>query len=121
MGEAALDFGIDAARGHDPWPLRLAQRAFAAVLDQAQHHGGFGVGGLRATARAALSALSADDRGLFEDWLSVQLATRPATMPSNQLGILATIDTPLAGAVRQRIPRARARIVDRPPVMEVAA
>jgi hypothetical protein len=121
MGEAALDFGMDAANGHDPWPLRLAQRAFAAALDQARHHGGFGIGALRAAAQTRLSALSADDRGLFEDWLSVQLVTTPVATPSNQLGVIAMIDSVLAGAVRQRMPRTLARLANRPAAMDVAA
>jgi hypothetical protein len=99
----------------------LAQRAFAAVLDQARHHGGFGVSGLRAAAQIRLSALSADDRGLFEDWLSVQLVTTPVASPSTLLGVLAMIDAVLAGAVRQRMPRTLARLAGRAAAMDVAA
>jgi len=102
MGDAALNLAVVATQNEASWPLRLAQQAFALLLDDSRRHGGFRVGGRRGVARHALSAVSADDRGSLERWLALQLLTAPATMAIDSLGVLARVDTPLAGAVRAR-------------------
>jgi hypothetical protein len=110
MGEAALNLAIPAQYGPDHWPLRLAQQAFAAVLEERPRHDRFGRAALRSAARAALSALSGDDRGLLERWLTLQWVTLGAKRPSVSLATLASIDPALAAAVRQQRPRVRARL-----------
>lgn len=57
------------------WPLRLSQRAFAALLEaQRRLAGEFRLAQLRAAAQRTLSALSADDRTRLSRWLSLLLA-----------------------------------------------
>ncbi|WP_139224963.1 hypothetical protein [Dokdonella immobilis] len=94
----------------DRWSLRLAQQAFAAVLDERPRHGRFRRAALRTAARAALSALSGDDRGLLERWLTLQWVTLGASGASLSLSALASIEPALAAAVRHQLPRMRARL-----------
>ena len=110
MGEAALNLASPARYNPDHWPLRLAQQAFAAVLEEHPRHDRFRRAALRSAARAALSALSVDDRGLLERWLTLQWLTLGATRPSMGLATLASIDPALAAAVKQQRPRIRARL-----------
>jgi hypothetical protein len=110
MGEAALNLANPGQDEPDHWPLRLAQQAFAAVLEERPRHGRFRRAALRAEARAALSALSGDDRGLLERWLTLQWVTLGASRPSMNLSALASIEPALAAAIKQQRPRVRARL-----------
>jgi hypothetical protein len=105
MGEAALELGFGAGNAPDTWRFRLAQQAYAALLEHSDRLGSFRVAALRASARTALSALSVDDRGLLERWIALQLATSLAVSASNHLGTLATVDTVLAASVRAKLPQ----------------
>lgn len=110
MGEAALNLASPAQYDPDHWPLRLAQQAFAAVLEGHPRQDRFRRAALHSAARAALSALSGDDRGLLERWLTLQWVTLGAGRPSMGLATLASIDPALAAAVKQQRPRIRARL-----------
>jgi hypothetical protein len=57
--------------------LRLAQRAFAGLID-ARDAGELGDARVRAAARRTLSALSADDRPRLVEWLALVIATHGA-------------------------------------------
>ena len=105
MGDAALNLALPAGLHEMSWPMRLAQQAFALLLEDSRRHSGFRVGSRRAVARAALSAVSVDDRGPLERWIALQLLTAPAGTTRDSLGVLATVDTPLAAAVRAQLPR----------------
>ncbi|MEP6882344.1 MAG: hypothetical protein ABI866_10150 [Dokdonella sp.] len=105
MGEAALDLSFAAGNAPGTWCFRLAQQAFAALLENSHRHGSFRVAALRGSARTALSAVSGDDRGLLESWLALQLATSRAKLASNSLGTLATVDLSLAASVRLKLPQ----------------
>jgi hypothetical protein len=105
MGDAALNLAVPAVHNEASWPMRLAQQAFALLLEDSQRHSGFRVGARRASARAALSALSVDDRGPLERWLALQLVTSGANEATESLGVLATVDALLAAAVRAHLPR----------------
>ena len=83
----------DAASSAASLGLRLAQRAFAACIEDATSHGAngraFHAARLRSMARRTLSALSADDRSKLDRWLSLQFATAFAldsTFASRWLG-----------------------------------
>lgn len=103
MGDAALDLAVVATQNEASWPLRLAQQAFALLLEDSRRHSAFRVSGRRGVARDALSAVSGDDRGPLERWLALQLLTVPSTVAVDSLGVLAMVDAPLAGAVRARL------------------
>lgn len=121
MGDAALNLAFPAAPTGPAWPFRLAQQAFAALLEESRRHSSFRVGARRANARNALSALSVDDRGPLERWLTLQLVTSEAAEATNSLGVLATVDALLAAAVRAQLPRCVAQL-DRPsPDLHAAA
>ncbi len=113
MGEAALDLSFAAGSTPGSWCLRLAQQAFAALLEESHRLGSFRIAALRASARAALSAVSVDDRGPLEAWLALQLATSRADLASNSLGTLATVDLALAASVRLKLPQVLSALVDR--------
>ena len=76
--------------------LRLAQRAFAALIDHQSGHRGSAQAWrgaqLRSLAQRTLPALSADDRADLARWLALQFAVRDADPGSCQL---ARIDTTL--------------------------
>ena len=83
------------------WPLRIAQRAFAALLENATPHeaahAAFRAAQLRSIARRTWSTLSADSQARLARWLTVQLATAP---PRDAAGhALARIDAALAATV----------------------
>lgn len=110
MGEAALNIGFSRAVGLDQWPLRLAQQAFSLLLENSSRPSSFRIAALRTSARAALSALSVDDRGLLERWLALQLATNRPESASKGLAALATVDGLLAAGVRTQWPQVLARL-----------
>jgi hypothetical protein len=90
------------------WPLRLAQQAFASVLDRREHAGSFAAASRRQGARQALSALSMDDRGPLERWLALQLITITEDRTRDALAALGSIDALLAAAVRAQLARSDA-------------
>ena len=104
MGEAAL--ALDHASADDPygWGLRLAQQAFAALLDDGQQPANFRLAALRASARARLITLSAVDRGRLQCWLALQIATGSASSASKCLDTLSTVDAPMSASVRVDLP-----------------
>ena len=105
MGDAALNLALPAGLHEMSWPVRLAQQAFALLLEDSRRHSGFRVAPRRSVARKALSAVSVDDRGPLERWLALQLLTAPADTANDSLGVLATVDTALAAAVRANVAR----------------
>lgn len=96
-GAPACERAGDAAS----WPLRMAQRAFAALLDQAPHRttsaGTFRSAQRFAAARRTLSALSADDHARLVRWLAVQIGT--TAEGAQAVGRLARVDAVLAAGV----------------------
>jgi sulfate adenylyltransferase subunit 1 (EFTu-like GTPase family) len=89
-------------------PLRLAQRAFAAVLEKshAKDGGAFHAAQLRQAARRTLSALSADDHARLSRWLALQLAS-DARNTNAATGALVRVDALLAAAVGAALVHAR--------------
>lgn len=110
MGEAALNIGFSGAGGLQQWPLRLAQQAFSLLLENSSRPSSFRIAAVRTSARAALSALSVDDRGLLEHWLALQLATNRPESASKALAALAAVDALLASVVRAQWPQAQASL-----------
>ncbi|MEO7934790.1 MAG: hypothetical protein ABIR27_00875 [Dokdonella sp.] len=121
MGEAALDLSFITGKTPSSWCLRLAQQAFAALLENSHRLGSFRVAALRTSARTALSAVSVDDRGLLESWLALQVATTRANLASNSLGTLATVELALAASVRLKVPKVMSTLVVRPHGTTIAA
>lgn len=77
--------------------LRLAQRAFAAVLEapwRTPAEADFQTAASRRAARRALSALSADDHPRLLRWLALQVAASAPGLPA-----LARVDPRLAARV----------------------
>lgn len=103
MGDAALDHASEVGLAHASWSMRLAQQAFAQLLEDSARHSGFRVGARRTLARKTLSAMSVDDRGLFERWLSLQVLCAPTARATESINVLATVDAALATAVRSRL------------------
>jgi hypothetical protein len=92
------------------WPLRLAQQAFAGLFEEEGRVRSFRTPAAHALARARLSALSVDDRGLLDRWLSLQLGSTHARRRAQGLSVLNAIDLRLAAAVRKRLPQAQASL-----------
>lgn len=82
-------------------PLRLAQRAFAALIEDlsrdASRHAEIHLARLRSQARRTLSALSADDQQQIARWLALQFASGDACDQASQW--LARVDAPLAAGI----------------------
>ena len=91
--------------------LRLAQRAFAAVIDNASSkgadHGTFRGAQLRRAARRTLSALSADDRPRLNRWLFLQLAAGVAPDSARASRWLARMDARLGANIGTTIAQVR--------------
>ena len=91
--------------------LRLAQRAFAAFIDDAAQDradaNAFRAAQLRSTARRTLSALSADDQPRLTRWLTLQFAAGVA--PNNIVASrwLARVDARLGANIITAIARTR--------------
>jgi hypothetical protein len=104
---AAASNAADAAAATE-WPLRIAQRAFAALLEYAPaaHADGeaFRAARLRRSARRTWSALSADSQALLLRWLTVQLATRASERGARAI---ARIDAALAANIAAALARVR--------------
>jgi hypothetical protein len=101
-------------------PLRLAQRAFAALIEEparnaARNHAEFRFAQLRSAARRTLSALSADDQACLARWLALQFVSAAASSPH-----LARVDTTLAANVDGSLELLRERFFA-PRSREVAA
>ena len=101
-------------------PLRLAQRAFAALIEEparnaARNDAEFRFAQLRSAARRTLSALSADDQERLARWLALQFVAAPASSPH-----LVRVDTGLAAYVDSVLESLRERILARD-AREVAA
>ena len=84
--------------------LRLAQRAFAALIENGAADRGarfnlFRTAQLRTAARRTLSALSADDRSRLSRWLSLQLAARSARGADRVNAALARVDARFADRI----------------------
>jgi len=109
MGDAALNLAVQTVPAPTSWPLRLAQQAFSALLEDSRRQSGFRVGSRRTSARSALSALSVDDRGPLERWLAMQVLTTPAGETTANLDVLATVDARLTSAVRVNLMQLAAR------------
>ena len=91
----------DHAPGWASLPLRLAQRAFAALIEDvgndASRHAEIHLARLRSQARRTLSALSADDQARIARWLALQFASRDAGDYARQW--VARVDATLATGI----------------------
>jgi hypothetical protein len=91
--------------------LRLAQRAFAAYIEDAAkegtHGSAFRAAQLRGTARRTLSALSADDRPKLSRWLILQFAASVASDSTLAGRRLARVDVRLAANIGAAVAHAR--------------
>ena len=101
-------------------PLRLAQRAFAALIEEparnaARNGAEFRLAQLRSAARRTLSALSADDQACLSRWLALQFVCAVAASPH-----LARVDATLAANVDGMLELLRERFFS-PAAREVAA
>lgn len=97
-------------------PLRLAQRAFAALLERrtrvdAADGGEFAGAQLRSAARRTLSALSADEQSGLLRWLGLQIATRNASGVATAGSRLLRVDAALATGVMATVGRTREELV----------
>ncbi len=91
--------------------LRLAQRAFAAFIEDAARKGSSGgafrAAQLRVMARRTLSALSADDRPRLKRWLILQFAAGVASDGALASRWLARVDARLGANVGAAVTHAR--------------
>lgn len=82
-------------------PLRLAQRAFAALIEDvandASRHAEIHLARLRSQARRTLSALSADEQAQIARWLALQFASRNTGEQARQW--VARVDATLATGI----------------------
>jgi hypothetical protein len=97
-------------------PLRMAQRAFAALLDggvrsDTGDHSEFLAAQLRSAARRTLSALSADEQSVLSRWLGLQLATATAHDVVGASSRLTRVDAMLAAGVAAVLPRTREELL----------
>lgn len=99
MSSAGSTAGGAAAAGDASLSLRMAQRAFAPLLERNVRHTTFRFAQLRSGARRVLSALSADDRVRLARWLA--LLCTAAAMDAREVAELrlARIDATLAASV----------------------
>lgn len=96
------------------WPLRHAQRAFAALIEhatRARSGGGFRAARLRAVAQRTVSALSADDRAWLAHWLAVLTASERE--PAAASRALARVDAGLAASAAALLARTHERLLQR--------
>ena len=95
--------------------LRLAQRAFAALIengarDRSARFGMFRSAQLRTAARRTLSALSADDRSRLSRWISLQVAASSARGTERVNEALARVDGLFAGRIGAALAQTRAEL-----------
>ncbi|MEP7041613.1 MAG: hypothetical protein ABI843_01035 [Dokdonella sp.] len=93
-------------------PLRFAQRAFAALIEETGAEGATNIGTfrsaqLRSAARRTLSALSADDQARLQRWLALQLVSHDLRGGSPLRNPLARVDSMLAANVGNSLARTR--------------
>jgi hypothetical protein len=110
MGHASRFYPDNPPHYSENWALRMAQRAFAALLEGCRRPTSIRIADLRSSARSALSTLSVDDRGLMAAWLGLQLLNASDSQQAHDLGTSARVDGPLAIAVREQWPLAQARL-----------
>lgn len=93
--------------------LRLAQRAFPAVIEDAARtrtgQGTFGTAQLRSAGHRTLSALSADDRSRFNRWLILQFAAGGAPDSALVRRWRTRVDARLGASVSTTVAPARAQ------------
>ncbi len=91
----------DRAPGWASLPLRMAQRALAALIEDvgndASRHAEIHLARLRSQARRTLSALSADDQAQIARWLALQFASRDAGEHAQQW--VGRVDATLAAGI----------------------
>jgi len=95
----SMAVGASAAADDTSLALRIAQRAFAPLLERDVRHTTFRFAQLRSGARRVLSALSADDRVRLARWLALLCAhagDRACEVVESRLG---RVDALLATAV----------------------
>lgn len=104
-------------------PLRLAQRAFAALIEDvandASRHAEIHLARLRSQARRTLSVLSADDQQHIARWLALQFASRRAGEQAHQW--VARVDATLAAGIDSLQATANEALSARAPHDAVAA
>ena len=95
----SMAVGASVAADDTSLALRIAQRAFAPLLERDVRHTTFRFAQLRSGARRVLSALSADDRVRLTRWLALLCAA--AAMDAREVADLrlARIDAALAAGV----------------------
>lgn len=91
-------------------PLRVAQRAFAALIEGG-NRGEFATAQLRSTARRTLSALSADEQSNLSRWLSLQLATNFVDNRVGTSSALTRVDAILAAGISAMLRRTREELL----------
>lgn len=107
MNVPAIATSKESAGGDVGLPLRLAQRAFAALIETRRGHAGaFRLAQLRSAARRTLSVLSADDHVRLQRWLGLQLASG-AVQTADPVRLFARIDAMLAAQVGSALTRTR--------------
>jgi hypothetical protein len=103
--DAALTLSVRTMPSPVNWPLRLAQQAFARVLDYRGHSGGSPAAVHRHGARYALSVLSKTDRESLKQWLVLQLSTATQEDARKSFAKLGGIDVSLVTAIRDQFAR----------------
>ena len=106
---AAEETGASSGAG---MPLRLAQRAFAALIENPpmrdpRSPAEFRAAQLRSAARRTLSALSADDNTALVRWLGLQLATLDQHTAGALRVPLNRVDVVLSAAVATAVEQLR--------------
>jgi hypothetical protein len=110
MTTPALAQNEEKASSDAGMPLRYAQRAFAALIEEtgaegARNAGAFRAAQLRSAARRTLSALSADDQAGLQRWLALQLASHDLQEGGTLRNPLARVDAMLAANVGNALAR----------------
>ncbi len=97
------------------WPLRHAQRALAALIEDAVRDragaGGFRAARLRAAAQRTVSGLSADDRARLARWLAVLAANGRESAATSHA--VARVDPGLAANAASLLARVREQLQQR--------
>ena len=105
-----------AARASLSWPLRHAQRALAALIEEPDGQPAlatFRLAQRRDAAARTLSALSADDAAQLARWLALQLAPAPAGLADARGRRLQRLDGALGNAALSLLAGAREEIAHR--------
>jgi len=101
--------------------LRIAQRSFAALIEERSRVGEFRAAQMRSAATRTLSVMSADDRARMADWLSLQIATSAAHDADGVVGMLGRVDAWLAARIRRELPHVIAALAPRSAAERVVA